>query len=304
MGCLGDTCCELVPAVSLLERAQAYCASAAVEIPHVNDCNYCQKCHLDASSAASSHHRRLLQQQQQLEGEQELQRQRRLIATYQGQRALLSQERGSSSADADGTLPDPAASARWELVGQEASARAREAAVASGIPGAIHNPAEVLSHLIRPHDHESKQLKPNCTECYGCSSTLEDMHAAPVEAGPGIGGLAFMHGKGATNGWLLFGRVPGSSKRYIVKVGREGGGPRVRAGGGHRTSVVYLNTVVGAPGTETKANCASGALGVSLRVADGGKKQQVGMSCCRGDRQDLILGAGLCAPCQGRCGTT
>lgn len=31
-------------------------------------------------------------------------------------------------------------------------------------------------------------------------------------------GISFIHGKGATNGWLFFAHLPGSDQRHIVKV--------------------------------------------------------------------------------------
>lgn len=113
-----------------------------------------------------------------------------------------------------GTLTDP----KWAT---EPDTAYEAAAIASGIPGALVDPLSVQPEMIGPLDHEAKQRLPNCTRCTGCSTVLTDMHAAPVVA-EGLEGLAFMHGKGATNGWLFFGKVAGGTRRFIVKVGRRG----------------------------------------------------------------------------------
>ena len=142
-------------------HAQAFTHGAASdELPHVDSCNFCQKCLADGD----------IQQQQ-----QQQHRAARSLAAFAGQ--------GRRLAD-------------------------------SGIPGAVEGPQQVFEELIGPSDHEEKLLKPNCTVCRGCTTLLTDMYAEPVK----VGGLEFMHGKGATNGWLMFGQPLGSEKRYIVRV--------------------------------------------------------------------------------------
>ncbi|GFR41959.1 hypothetical protein Agub_g2756 [Astrephomene gubernaculifera] len=191
-------------------------------LPHVDSCNYCFEC----LPSPSGHHHRNLQQSTTSSS----------LATHQhttttthntyargrgrghtrGSGALGARIRKGGGAAALSTstsapvITDPV----WA---NEPDGAYLASAASSGIPGALANPHAVQPVLIAPGDHESKQLLPNCSRCVGCSSELQDMHAAPVEA-EGLGGLAFMHGKGATNGWLFFGRVAGSSKRYIVKV--------------------------------------------------------------------------------------
>ncbi|EFJ45406.1 hypothetical protein VOLCADRAFT_105959 [Volvox carteri f. nagariensis] len=166
-------------------------------LPHIDSCNYCYEClpsrplPVDTTREAAAHMRlRHLRRLSQFKSE--------LPA---GSGNLISTVEGvQDSAWASEVDPDYEA-----------------ASAASGIPGALANPNLIHPDLIRPLDHDEKQLKPNCTRCTGCTTLLTDMHAAPVEA-DGLGGVAFMHGKGATNGWLFFGNVPGSSKRFIVKV--------------------------------------------------------------------------------------
>lgn len=170
----------------------------------MDSCNYCQECVLEkppAADTATAERMRL----------SHLRHLSHLLSnTFSGRHSAVAVHTGGAATD-DGILD-----AVWA---NEADAAYDAAAAASGIPGVLTNPHLVQPGLIRPLDHDEKQLKPNCSRCTGCTTVLTDMHAAPMEA-DGLEGVPFMHGKGATNGWLFFGHVSGSSKRFIVKVGK------------------------------------------------------------------------------------
>ncbi|KXZ44687.1 hypothetical protein GPECTOR_63g16 [Gonium pectorale] len=203
-------------------------AGGASALPHVDTCNYCFECvpsppgmgtavAADATQTRHRHHRhsrRVLQQAAALDnvGGLTTGNIHQVGGGGWGGAGTGASGEGFSLGSGDGS--GGGAGSGWSSEPDEAY---EAAAAASGIPGAIVNPHRVQPTLIGPEDHDAKQRKPNCTRCTGCTTVLTDMHAAPVEA-QGLGGLAFMHGKGATNGWLFFGHVPGSSKRYIVKV--------------------------------------------------------------------------------------
>ncbi|PNW84381.1 hypothetical protein CHLRE_03g143867v5 [Chlamydomonas reinhardtii] len=158
-------------------------------LPHISQCNFCFECEPTPPKASTRH---------------------RTVLDRGGGPKLGA---GGAAGVADGlvgTLTDP----KWAT---EPDTAYEAAAIASGIPGALVDPLSVQPEMIGPLDHEAKQRLPNCTRCTGCSTVLTDMHAAPVVA-EGLEGLAFMHGKGATNGWLFFGKVAGGTRRFIVKV--------------------------------------------------------------------------------------
>ncbi|GIL58746.1 hypothetical protein Vafri_13749 [Volvox africanus] len=166
------------------------------ELPHVDSCNYCYECVPMRPPAADT--------TREAAARMRLHHLRRLSQAYSG----------VASDGAVAIEPEGIQDVEWA---NEPDPVYEAAAAASGIPGALTNPNLVHPELIQPSDHDEKQLKPNCTRCTGCTTVLSDMHAEAIET-EGLEGIAFMHGKGATNGWLFFGNVAGSNKRYIVKV--------------------------------------------------------------------------------------
>jgi hypothetical protein len=154
----------------------------AAALPHVSECNYCQRCEVVPASDADVPSVRT----------------RALLQNRVRRRAKFRHPRGGTSAT-NATSPSGAAISLEDVRGNTTWAREPEAsyaqlARASGIPGAVVNPHLVQPRMIAPHDHEAKQLLPNCTECTGCTSVLYDMHAGPVVA-EGLESLAFTHGK-------------------------------------------------------------------------------------------------------------
>ncbi len=275
-------------------------------LPHVSECNYCQKCAITPPSGASSGEASLLDggkpgggraQWRRLQRGQQ-QHQQRLLATpaAKSRRGLLLEpERAvAMPGDADGSghgapmavdqkpntgseqqqqqqqsaVPEGGngsigtsyasdrldedgiedAKRAWEAIRGPLAARYAMAALAAGVPGeVISDPHFLLPELLeQPADVQEKQLKPNCTRCYGCTARLYGMQspeaaaeAAAEEAEAGVGGK----GEGAIGGvgeaadvgslpkpqytlggtptWQFFARTPASQRRMVVKVRGE-----------------------------------------------------------------------------------
>lgn len=70
-----------------------------------------------------------------------------------------------------------------------------------------------FSDLLEPLDEAIKALKPNCSVCRGCNYELRDISSAEVQ----FQNIHFTHGAGATSNWMFFASRPGED-RATVKI--------------------------------------------------------------------------------------
>ena len=142
-----------------------FCARQAAAIPHVDECNFCSKCHTgNAADSSSSRH--------------------------------LSSDLPSALQALDGPRTTDSS-----LGGATADGSSRGLAGAAARGETMYIPPG-FNFKIMPSEEEIevKASKPNCTECYGCNTQIKPIRSGPVKAF----GVNMMMEVGASPEWLFF----------------------------------------------------------------------------------------------------
>ncbi len=181
-------------------------------IPHVHECNFCEKCIVgDSPDGASASQRSLL------------------ATSADGPRA-----RSSAPGDAHHIRASRAAlremvhKLRSEFLDTSDTHHARRLHRELKVDSELR--ASYLSRTLVPEDFSPskkdilrKQTLPNCTECYGCNTHLEYMHKETE-----FMGHTFTNERGATSSWIFRASTPKARgghalvKVYCVPVSKTG----------------------------------------------------------------------------------
>lgn len=182
----------------------------AVGFPHVSECNYCMHCIMEdsagAASLASARQLRSVQHTELSEGGKHMHSLSEIKQHSQRhqERQLEGHLQGSSGSGKN----------EWSSDQRHLTGAWQDSLDMGVVKPVCLTPHNLTKAQIGPADHTEKLLKPNCTQCYGCTTQLTDIK----DEVRSFGRVKFAHGMGATNAWLFFAQPKGSAKRYIVKV--------------------------------------------------------------------------------------